>query len=301
MLKVLSLRYGTIFKKAFADHEVFSQFASDVLGVPIEVATVHQEYRYPNAVGPVDVQYDLFGEDEKHRVIVEVQHVREDDFFDRFLHYHLVGIVEQPAGLRIGRGASRSLTLPSPSPYRLGRTVYTVVVLTTEPRDKRAHFSMAVSDMDPVTEQGSRLGVYRHRLVFLNAKVINDQTPPAARRWMELIADSLDGQIDEASYGEPMMQRVLGAIRDQELTPLELAHFIDEADWEVTQRNAASAGAREGALRHAREFLVKLCQATGLALDESDLARIQACDDVAALDGWTLRVPGAKRAADMFR
>jgi hypothetical protein len=67
------------------------------------------------------------------------------------------------------------------------------------------------------------------------------------------------------------------------------------------RRGTSSAGAREGALRHAREFLVKLCQATGLALDESDLARIQACDDVAALDGWTLRVPGAKRAADMFR
>jgi hypothetical protein len=294
MLKVLSLRYGTIFKKAFADHEVFSQFASDVLGVPIEVATVHQEYRYPNAVGPVDVQYDLFGEDEKHRVIVEVQHVREEDFFDRFLHYHLVGIVEQPASLRTGRDASRSLT--SPSSYRLGRTVYTVVVLTTEPRDKRVHFSMAVSDLDPVTEQGARLGVYRHRLVFLNAKVINDQTPPAARRWMELIADSLDGQIDEASYGEPMMQRVLGAIRDQELTPRELAHFMDEADWEATQRHAA----RDGAQRHARDLLVKLCQAAGLTLDEGDLARIEAEGDLATLDRWTLRVSGAKRAADMF-
>jgi hypothetical protein len=260
MLKVVPLRYGTIFRKAFGDHDVFSQFASDVLGVPIEVATVHQEYRYPGAVGPVDVQYDLFAEDEKHRVIVEVQHIREHDFFDRFLHYHLVGIVEQPV---------------SHATHLVGRTVYTMVVLTTEPRDKSVRFSMAVSDMDPVTEQGAHLGVYRHRLVFLNPKVINDKTPPAARRWMELIADSLDGQVDDASYAEPMMKRVIGAIRDHELTPRELAQVIDEAAWEDTKRDAES----KGALRHTRELLVKLCQATGLVLDEGDLARIE---------GWLL-------------
>ena len=233
----------------------------------------------------MDVQYDLFGEDEKHRVIVEVQHVRERDFFDRFLHYHLVGIALQPA-TRAG--------------YLLGRTVYTVVVLTTEPRDKDIRFSVAVSDMDPVTEQGAHLGVYRHRLVLLNPKVINDQTPPAARRWMELIADSLDGQIDDASYAEPMMKRVIGAIRDRELTPLELSRVIDEAAWEDTKRDAERKGAREGALHHARAFLMKLCEATRLTLDDADLARIEACDDLAILDRWAMRAPGAKHAADLF-
>jgi hypothetical protein len=52
MLKVVPLGYGTVFKKAFSDREVFSKFASDVLGLTIEVSTVHQEYRYPEAVGP---------------------------------------------------------------------------------------------------------------------------------------------------------------------------------------------------------------------------------------------------------
>jgi hypothetical protein len=289
MLQVVPLRYGTVFRKAFGDSEVFSQFASDVLDVPVEVTTVHQEYRYPGAVGPVDVQYDLFAEDEKHRVIVEVQHIRERDFFDRFLHYHLVGIVEQPVK-RTG--------------YLVGRTVYTVVVLTTEPRDKDVRFSMAVSDLDPVTEQGAHLGVYRHRLVFLNPKVVNDKTPPGVRRWMELIADSLDGQVDEASYADPLMKRVLRAIRDRELTPRELALVIDETAWEDTKRDAAHEGhregVREGMLRNAREVLVSLCRAARLALDEGDVARIEACDDAATLNRWILRVPGAKRAADVL-
>lgn len=85
----------TIFKKAFRDPEVFSGFARDVLGIPVDIAVVHQEFSYPTAVGHMKVAYDLFGEDPERRVIVELQHIREPDFFDRFLHDHLVSIVEQ--------------------------------------------------------------------------------------------------------------------------------------------------------------------------------------------------------------
>ena len=73
MLKVIPLRYGTIFKKAFGDREVFNRFASDVLDMPIDVSVVQAEYRYPEAVGHVNVEYDLFGEDVAHRVIVEMR------------------------------------------------------------------------------------------------------------------------------------------------------------------------------------------------------------------------------------
>ncbi len=52
------LRYGTAFKKAFGDREVFSRFASDVLGITVDVPVVHTEYSYPEAVGRVKVEYD---------------------------------------------------------------------------------------------------------------------------------------------------------------------------------------------------------------------------------------------------
>ncbi len=281
MLKVVPLRYGTIFKKAFSDSEVFSRFISDVVGEPIHVNKVEQEYRYPEAVGRVNVTYDLFGEDVEHRVIIEVQHIREHDFFDRFLHYHAVGIVEQATG----QGT-----------YACGRTVYTVVVLTTEPRDEKVRFSVAVSDMDPITEQGRNLGVYRHRLVFLNPRVINDKTPPGVRRWMELIADSLDEQVEESRYPDPLLQRVIGVIRGQSLSPDEAAALKDEAAWEETKRDARLAGK----LDHAREILVKLARAAGLALDEATRARIEACEDMETLERWTLKVPGAGTVGEVF-
>jgi len=281
MLQVIPLRYGTVFKKAFGDREVFSRFASDVLGVPIHIDTVHQEYSYKEPVGRVRVAYDLFGEDLEHRIVVELQHIREQDFFARFLHYHVVSIVEQAH---------------THEDYRSERTVYTVVLLTTEPRAKDLRFSVAVSDMDPVSEQGARLGVYRHRLVFLNPKVINAQTPPAARRWMELIADSLDGEVEDAHYPDPMMKRVLGAIRDEVLSPEELARIKDEAAWENTKRDAA----RDAVVEHGRRMLVMLARAAGLPLDEAALARIDACDDGPTLERWTLRVPTAKSADELF-
>lgn len=293
MLKVVPLRYGTVFKKAFSDREVFSRFASDVLGVPIHVDTVHQEYRYPEPVGRVNVEYDLFAEDVEHRVVVEVQHVRERDFFDRFLHYHLVGIAEQAM---------------SHEDYRIQRTVYTLVVLTTEPKDKELRFSMAVSDLDPVTEQGTKLGVYRHKLVFLNPKVINDRTPPAARQWLELIADSLDGEVEDVRYEDPLMKRVLGAIRDSALSPDELARVKDEAAWENTKRDARAEGMQEGrreglqegALRSSREILRMLAETAGIAFGPEDIARIEACEDLEILRRWIRKVPSARRAADVL-
>ncbi|MFO0755713.1 MAG: hypothetical protein U0359_04450 [Byssovorax sp.] len=286
MLKVVPLRYGTMFKKAFSDREVFSRFTSDVLGLPIHVETVHQEYRYPEPVGRVNVTYDLFAEDVAHRLIVEVQHIREPDFFDRFLHYHAVSIVEQAT---------------SPGNYRAGRTVYTVVVLTTPPRSERLRFSMAVSDLDPVNEHGARLGVYRHRLIFLSPKYINEQTPPAVRAWLELIADSLDGEVDEARFGDPLMQRVLDKIRDSAISPEELSRVKDEAGWEEALREGTLEGEQKGMLQGKREALLLVARAVGLSLDEEARAAVEACEDVATLDRWIARVPRAKNVVEVLR
>ncbi|MFO0592647.1 MAG: PD-(D/E)XK nuclease family transposase [Polyangiaceae bacterium] len=293
MVKVIPLRFGTIFKKAFGDHEVFSAFVSDVLGVPIKVDVVHQEFRYPETVGRVNVTYDLFAEDVAHRTIVEIQHIREPDFFERFLHYHAVSIVEQITEHR---------------DYRTARTVYTVVVLTTPPRDERLSFSVAVTDMDPVNEQGNKLGVLCHRLVFLNPKNINDQTPPAARRWMELIADSLDGVIDEGQYRDDLLKRVIGAIGSRSVSPDELARIKDEAAWESVLADGRAEGRAEGIAEGvakgraegAREMLFKLARALGIVFGPQDLARIEACDDLVVLSRWMERVPTAKSAADVF-
>jgi len=86
MIDVIPLKYGVTFKRVFSDPVIFSQFASDVLDMPIQVEQVYTEYEYPEPVGSVKIKYDLFAEDAVQRTIIEVQHIREDDFFDRFLY-----------------------------------------------------------------------------------------------------------------------------------------------------------------------------------------------------------------------
>jgi hypothetical protein len=285
MLQVIPLRYGTIFKKAFGDRAVFSRFASDVLGVPIDVPVVHTEYSYPEAVGRVKVEYDLFGEDPTHRVIVEMQHIREDDLFDRFLHYHLVGVVEQAAGH---------------TEYRASRVVYTLVLLTREPREPHLHFSVAVSDMDPTNERGERIGVYRHRMVFLNARVINEKTPARVRPWLELIADSLDGEVDETRYADPLQQQVLRAAQRSTVSPDELARIKDEASWEAARTGDRVEGEQVGELKRAKQSLLLVVGARGLALTDAQRERVERCADLGALTEWLQRAAVVTSADDVF-
>lgn len=83
---------------------------------------MHTEYEYPEPIGFVRSRYDLFAEETEKRIIVEIQHVKEEDFFDRFLYYHLISLVEQVAGFE---------------EYDFKRTVYTIVVLTSVPQMER--------------------------------------------------------------------------------------------------------------------------------------------------------------------
>ncbi|MBI2567837.1 MAG: Rpn family recombination-promoting nuclease/putative transposase [Candidatus Schekmanbacteria bacterium] len=231
MLQVVPLRYGVAFKKAFRDVEVFRAFVADVLGIEIEISEVREEFTYPDPVGKARTEYDLFAEDERHRIIVEVQHVKEADFYDRFLYYHLVSLVEQVSGYR---------------EYRLARTVYTVVVLTSVPRDGTARFGVAASDMDLTDDEGRRLGIYGHRLVFLNARRASERMAPGVRKWLELIEDTLDGAVEEERYEDEIRRRVIGAIRTERITPEELARVKDEAAWEAAKQEARKEGIEEG-------------------------------------------------------
>ncbi len=293
MLKVIPLRYGTMFKKAFGDPEVFSRFAGDVLGMDLHFTKVLHEFSYPQPIGHVKIEYDLYAEDTERRIIVEIQHIREQDFFDRFLHYHMVSLVEQAE---------------SHEKYRMTRDVFTLVLLTTAPKEKDLRFSVAVSDMDPISEQGTRLGVYRHRLVFLNPRIINEKTPKGARAWLELIADSLDGEVDEEAYPDPMMQRALRSSVLARVSPEELAHIKDEAAWEDTKTSARAegreegrlSGVEEGELKGRRKTLLRLLARMGLSLTDEERERIQECSDLTTLDRWLENVLGAKTAADVL-
>ncbi len=231
MIEVIPLKYGTAFKRVFSQPEVFTRFAQDVLGIELNIDTVHTEYEYPEPIGFVRSRYDLFAEDEEQRIIVEIQHVKEEDFFDRFLYYHLISMAEQVRGF---------------DEYGFERTVYTIVVLTSVPRDSSVQFSCAVSDFSPIDEQGNKVAVYPHRLVFLSPPQAGEHTPPAIRRWLDFIADSLDGKLEESSCTDAMFRQMAEAMRRHTVDPTVLAEIKDEAAWEKAKERFLSEGRQSG-------------------------------------------------------
>ena len=95
MKQVASLRYGVIFKKAFCVPEIFTGFVRDFLDIKLEIDTVETEKSFHYRAGRVACRYDLFAEDKENRVIVDIQHARYRDHYDRFLHYHCAALLEQ--------------------------------------------------------------------------------------------------------------------------------------------------------------------------------------------------------------
>jgi predicted transposase/invertase (TIGR01784 family) len=232
MIEVAPLKFGAVFKLAFGQVEVFKQFVKDVLDIEINIDKVHTEYEYPNPVGFVRSKYDLFAEDVEKRIIVEIQHVKEEDFFDRFLYYHLVSLVEQ-----IGNYQD----------YNFERTVYTIVVLTTVPRDGSIQFSCAISEMNPIDEHGKKHEIYPHRLIFLCPRLLNERTPPKIKKWLELIEDSLDGKLEESLYSSDRnFQAVLDKIYRHNIDRDLLAQIKDETAWEKVKQLERQEGFDEG-------------------------------------------------------
>jgi len=233
MIAVVPLRYDTVFKKAFGKPDIFCQFVYDVLGVEIHVDRVIAGRRFPEPVSYVDIEYDLFAEDTEKRIIVEIQHVQEVDFFDRFLYYHIIGLAEQ---------------VRSHADYQFDKIVYTMVVLTGSSRRQEnvINFSYAMSNMDPINEFGDRLLVYPHKLIFLNPRLRSVETPEKIKMWLELIDDSMDEEIDESRYPSPIFREVIEEIKRDNITPQELKVIKDEAAWERTLRESFEEGHEKG-------------------------------------------------------
>ncbi len=240
MVEVIPLKYGATFKRIFSQPDVFCQFVHDVLGITIHIDRVYTEYEYPEPIGFVMTKYDLFAEDKEQRIIVEIQNVKEEDFFNRFLYYHIISLAEQVKGYDV---------------YRFDRTVYTIVVLTSIPRDKSVDFSIAISDMNPMSEFNRKVEIYPHRLIFLTPRLVNDLTPTGVKAWLELIADSLDRQVDETNYSSPLFQKIISDIKSTTISPEEAREIKDEAAWELAQERFAREAREDGFEEGRREGL----------------------------------------------
>ena len=122
MKQVAPLRYGVIFKKAFCDALVFNGFVRDTQGIPFHCDAVGAEKEFDTPIGGVNPRFDLYTEDRKNRVVVNIQHAATAAIYNRFLHYHCVALLER---------------IKNSEDYRPALAVYTIVVLTSGDRRRR--------------------------------------------------------------------------------------------------------------------------------------------------------------------
>lgn len=180
--------------------------------------------------------------------------------------------------------------------------MYTLVVMTRWPTDPRLQFGRAVGNIDPVTDEGKKLGVYEHRLVFVNARAPSSMLPKGLQRLMALVEDTLDGQVDETKYPDELSQQILRQIEKSRLTAEENATLKEEATWEQAKRETAAeaeargkatgvregkaeglregkaAGLREGKEEGLRQAVVDLCEVLGVEVTDERCAHLAALD-----------------------
>ena len=232
MQKVASLRYEVIFKKAFCDVEVFKAFAKDFLGIDLKIDKVQTEKKFDPPIGNVDSRFDLYAEDVENRVIVDIQHRRYEDYYERFLHYHCAAILEQ---------------VDTSKNYKPALTVFTIVVSTSGTREDCAIAEINFDPIDLLTHE--KLNKIHHRVLYLSPKHVTETTPEPYREWLKLIQDSLDEQVDETNYHKTEVLKVVNLIKTDDLTPQDRARMKDEYSQEEAFKKAKEEGLQLGEAR----------------------------------------------------
>jgi len=270
-MKVASLCYEVIFKKAFSQPHIFTGFVKDLTGIQLEIDRVETEKVFDPPIGQVDSRFDLFAEDKKNRVIVDIQHVRFSDHYDRFLHYHCAAILEQ---------------IRSAKNYRPPSKVLTIVILTSG--DKH-NVDVASIDFDPKDLQGKKLNEIPHQVLYLCPKYVTDATPEPYRQWLRAIRDSMNEEVNETDYSNETIQNIFRVIERDLISPKERARMFDEYGYEEIGRDQFKKGLyegkAEGEAKGKAEILKRLLTRRFDKLPEWAEQQIDAAD-IAQLEVW---------------
>ncbi|MCK5720583.1 MAG: PD-(D/E)XK nuclease family transposase [Thiomargarita sp.] len=250
MKQVAPLRYDVIFKKAFSHPNLFTALVKDFIGIQLEIDKV-----FIPPVGNITTKFDLFAEDKKNRIIVEVQHAHNLDTYERFLYYQCSAMVE---------------TVASSGNYSFPTTVVTIVFFTQK-KTPSPDSGIIVHDFEPKDFITGKLldKIYqrKHKLIFVfTNKAAHIKTPKPYREWMQAINDSLDGKVDESEYSNPSIQELFQVIEKDKITPDERAYMKEEYNREETEMRKFQEGIKEGreeGRKEVQEELVRTLKARG--------------------------------------
>jgi hypothetical protein len=256
------------FKKAFTDEFVFKAFVKDIVGIEVEPAKIETEKAFQPKLGNIAFKYDIFAEDVKRRIVIEIQKVEYDHNFDRFLHYHLQAITEQQR---------------SAEDYSVEKTVYTIVVMTApyriNPKTNELYKDeVLISGLNPKNLKGIERKLFNHQLIYLNPNYRGTDTPVNYRDWLDLIYESIHNpenpQINTNNEG---IKRATQIVSYENISPQEW----EQAKIEASKRKVIALEREDERNEIARKAILKgadndfIAQITGLTVDQIEVLRNQ--------------------------
>jgi predicted transposase/invertase (TIGR01784 family) len=259
------------FKKAFTDKIVFKAFVKDIIGIDVNPDTIETEKAFQPKLGNINFKYDIFAEDVKKRIVIEIQKVEYDHNFDRFLHYHLQAITEQQR---------------NSDDYSVGKTVYTIVMMTApykinEKTREIYKDEVLISSLNPKNLKGNERKIFNHELIFLNPNYKGEDTPQNYRDWLDLVYESIHNpenpQINTANEG---IKRATQLIQQENISPEEW----EEAKIEASKRKVITLSIEEEKMNIARNMLSddepneKISKYTGLSIEQIKILRSESND-----------------------
>jgi PD-(D/E)XK nuclease family transposase len=254
------------FKKAFTDKIVFKAFVKDIVGIEVEPDKIETEKAFQPKLGDINFKYDIFAEDSKKRIVIEIQKVEYDHNFDRFLHYHLQAITEQQR---------------SSEDYTVEKTVYTIVVMTAPYKinAKTREFyrdEVLISSLNPRNLKGAERKIFNHELIYLNPNYKGQDTPINYRDWMDLIYESIHHpENPNVNFQNEGVKRAAEIMNYENISPEEW----EESKMEASRRKVIKLELEEKVIEIAKKMLKRgmaidvISEDTGLTIEQTQALR----------------------------
>jgi PD-(D/E)XK nuclease family transposase len=254
------------FKKAFTDEIVFKAFVKDIVGIEVEPTKIETEKAFQPKLGNIAFKYDIFAEDVKRRIVIEIQKVEYDHNFDRFLHYHLQAITEQQR---------------SSEDYSVEKTVYTIVVMTAPYKIHTKTMELykdevLISNLNPKNLKGIERNIFSHQLIYLNPNYNGKDTPNNYRDWLDLIYESIHNpENPKINIQNEGVKRATEIVSYENISPDEW----EQAKIEASKRKVIILEREEERTEIAKNMLLnnesneKIVKYTGLKLERVEQLR----------------------------
>ena len=271
-MSIARLDNEVFFKKAFTDEFVFKAFVKDIVGIDVQPDKIETEKAFQPKLGNINFKYDIFAEDSKKRIVIEIQKVEYDHNFDRFLHYHLQAITEQQR---------------SSEDYSVDKTVYTIVVMTAPYKinEKTREFyrdEVLISNLNPKNLKGVERKIFNHELIYLNPNYKDEETPVNYRDWLDLIYESIHNpENPNVNTQNEGVRRAVELVSYENINPYEWEESKQEAGRRKVIKLEREEGRDEAKIEIAKNAVIQglddnfIALITGLSLELISEIRVE--------------------------